>query len=202
MASKPTSKVLSPIKLAHVVLRTSDANFTTMVEFYKTFLGATVQFKNPRASFLTYDDEHHRIAIISFGNLPTSPVTAAGLEHIAFTFSDLNDLTTAYEQRKAHGIVPVWCVNHGPTTSMYYSDPDGNRLETQVDNFETVEGANEFIGSEAFQRNPVGADFDPEELLKRVRSGEAEAELKERADVGPRAFPDSAPIDRDIEASA
>jgi len=29
-------------------------------------------------------------------------------------------------------------VNHRPTTSMYYRDPDGNRVELQIDNFPTA----------------------------------------------------------------
>jgi hypothetical protein len=58
---------------------------------------------------------------------------------------------------------------------MYYEDPDGNKLESQVDNFDTPAEANEFINSALFRENPVGTDFDPEELVKRVRSGEDHA---------------------------
>ena len=180
-------KVLSPKKLAHVVLRT--ANFAPMVQFYKDFLGATSEFENDRAAFLAYDEEHHRIGIIAFDNLDTQANPAPGLEHIAFTFDSLDDLVTAYEQRKAYDIRPTWCVNHGPTTSMYYLDPDGNRLESQIDNFESNEEASAFVTSEAFAKNPVGADFDPEELVRRVRSGESHDAIKKRPDVGLRGFP-------------
>lgn len=45
------------------------------------------------------------------------------------------------------------CVNHGPTTSIYYRDPDGNDIETQVDNFDTTAEADEFFASEAFAIN-------------------------------------------------
>src|ERR1700730_47207 len=30
-------------------------------------------------------------------------------------------------------------MNHGSTTSMYYADPDGNRIELLIDNFATAE---------------------------------------------------------------
>lgn len=160
-----------------------------MVEFYKTFLGARIEFQNERAAFLGYDEEHHRIGIIAFDNIETPRNPAPGLEHIAFTFDNLDDLVTAYEQRKAYGILPSWCTNHGATTSIYYSDPDGNRLESQVDNFDTAQEATNFVTSEAFRTNPVGVDFDPEELLRRVRSGEDHASIKKRPDIGPREFP-------------
>jgi hypothetical protein len=46
---------------------------------------------------------------------------------------------------------------------MYYTDPDGNRIETQVDNFDTIEEANAYMASTAFAENPIGIDFDPDD---------------------------------------
>ncbi|KIX99715.1 uncharacterized protein Z520_04351 [Fonsecaea multimorphosa CBS 102226] len=182
--------VLSPWKLAHIVLRT--ARFTEMVDFYKRFLGAEVEFENDRACFLRYDDEHHRLGIITYDGLTDDIGRRAaepGLEHIAFTFHNLNDLVTVWEQRKALGIEPVWCVNHGATTSMYYADPDGNKLESQVDNFDDPDEQRRFLTSTTFRENPVGTDFDPEELKRRVNSGEDHASIKRRIEIGPRPFP-------------
>jgi hypothetical protein len=71
---------------------------------------------------------------------------------------------------------------------MYYADPDGNQIETQVDSFESPEEANEFMSSEAFDVNPVGADFDPEEILKRLENGVPESDILKRQDVGPRSI--------------
>ena len=42
---------------------------------------------------------------------------------MAFTYEKLSELLGNYERLRDRGIKPVWCVNHGPTTSMYYSDP-------------------------------------------------------------------------------
>jgi catechol 2,3-dioxygenase-like lactoylglutathione lyase family enzyme len=183
--------VLSPKKLAHVVVHTM--NIRPMIQFYKNFLVARIEFESDRAAFLGYDEEHHRIGIIVFDNLALPAQPAPGLEHIAFTFDNLQDLVTAYEQRKAYGIRPTVCTNHGPTTSMYYMDPDGNRLESQVDNFDNAEEATAFVKSASFRENPVGVDFDPEELAHRVRSGEDEASIKKRADIGPREIPTMVP---------
>lgn len=76
--------------------------------------------------------------------------------------------------------------------SIYYHDPDGNMLETQVDAFDTPEAATDFMMSKAFEENPFGADFDPEDFIKRIKAGEDEQTLMKRQDVGPRG-PESLP---------
>ncbi|KAI9836766.1 MAG: hypothetical protein M1819_000931 [Sarea resinae] len=184
----PVSKVLRPSHLAHVVLRTS--NLRRMVSFYTTFLGGTVTHENEVLSFITYDEEHHRIAILELPDTAPKIATSSGLDHISFSFDTLADLFLSYRHRKQHGIEPVWCVNHGPTTSIYYKDPDENVLETQVDNFDTVAEASEFMRSANFAENPIGTDIDPEDLIKRIESGEDETSLKTRNEIGPRGVPD------------
>jgi len=171
--SKPT---ISPRKLAHVVLRTR-SNFDAMVQWYCVVLGAEIVFNaGGRLIFLSYDDEHHRIAIAASPDLTERPSRAAGLDHIAFTYDDLEALLTTYARLKQVGILPFVCVNHGPTTSLYYHDPDQNRIELQVDNFADMTEATTLM-QEQFSINPVGAEFDPEELLARLRSGADPAEL-------------------------
>ncbi len=49
-------------KLAHVVYRTR--KFEQMLAWYKEVFRARVQHQNPVIAFLTYDDEHHRLAFI------------------------------------------------------------------------------------------------------------------------------------------
>jgi catechol-2,3-dioxygenase len=179
-----TGKVLSPAALVHIVLQTSQ--YEPMVAFYKAFLGAHATYENGHLAFLTYDEEHHRIAIIHVPSAKPKDPEAAGMAHMAFAFNTLKDLLVAYRQRKARGILPVWSINHGPTTSLYYQDPDGNQIETQVDNFENVDEANAFMNTPEFAENPIGVDFDPEDLIRRVESGEDEASLKRRPRIGPR----------------
>jgi catechol-2,3-dioxygenase len=167
---------ISPRKLAHVVLRTR-SNFDAMVNWYCVVLGAQIVFNaGGRLIFLSYDDEHHRIAIAASPDLTERPPRAAGLDHIAFTYDDIEALLTTYARLKQAGIVPFVCVNHGPTTSLYYHDPDHNRIELQVDNFADMSEATTLM-QEQFSINPVGAEFDPEELLARLRAGADPAEL-------------------------
>jgi catechol 2,3-dioxygenase-like lactoylglutathione lyase family enzyme len=183
----PATKVLSPYRLAHVVLRTNQLQ--TMVQFYKDFLGAEVRHKNEFIAFLTYDDEHHRIAIVGIPGTKGKDKQTCGLEHIAFSFPTLSDLLLAYRQRKQKSIEPFWPVNHGVTTSIYYKDPDGNMLETQVDNFGDPDDATAFMESKEFAENPIGVDFDPEDLITRLSGGESDESLKKRPNIGPRGIP-------------
>lgn len=179
-----TGKVLSPAALAHVVLQTSQ--YEPMVAFYKAFLGAHATYENDTLSFLTYDEEHHRVAIVHAPSAKPRDPTSAGMAHMAFSFKTLKDLVQAYSQRKARGILPIWSINHGPTTSMYYQDPDGNQIETQVDNFDTVDEANASMNTPEFAENPIGVDYDPEDLIKRIENGEDERSIKKRPCIGPR----------------
>lgn len=197
--------MVSPVKLAHVVLWSKQV--PRMTEWYRSVLAARVVYQNSAAAFLTYDDEHHRVAV-------TDPDAAAamaaehtgsahgliggveppssrprseddtvapprGLSHIAFTYASLNDLLENYERLRKESITPTAAINHGTTTSLYYADPDQNQIELQVDNFDTVEESTRFMESPSFARNPVGVPVDPGALLKRLRDGADVAALIE-----------------------
>ncbi|TQN69571.1 Biphenyl-2,3-diol 1,2-dioxygenase 2 [Colletotrichum shisoi] len=185
-SSRVDGLVKSPSKVGHVVFKTS--NFRGMVDFYIKFLGCVVAFENEQLSILRFDDDddHHRVAILYLPDLKPTDPQAVGLEHVAFSYSTLPDLLAAYQKHKSNGISPFWCVNHGPTTSMYYKDPDGNGVELLVDNFDTIREANEFMASRLFAENPIGTEFDPQDLVQRLELGESESSLKKRVEIGPR----------------
>jgi catechol-2,3-dioxygenase len=177
-----------PAKLAHFVLRTS--RYRELVRWYKTVFAARGVFESEMLSFLTYDDEHHRFAILNVPDLEDQRSGVCGVHHIAFTYRDLRELMSNYERLRDLDIKPVYVINHGPTTSLYYADPDGNQLELQVENYETVEESTQFFLSAAFAENPIGVELDPEELIRRLDAGAPEMELKKRADVGKRGLMD------------
>ena len=178
------SPMVSPSRFAHVVLRTSQ--FEAMVDWYTFVLNGTLAYKDDGIAFLAYDDEHHRVAFINIPGLKPQADGVAGVHHVAFTYDSLRDLLDNYARLRDVGILPVLPINHGPTTSLYYADPDGNQIECQVDNFATVEEAGKFFFTDAFATNPIGVNFDPEELRRRLLAGEDEATLKARPDSGPR----------------
>ncbi len=192
---------VSPSRLAHVVFRTTTANYETMVEFYQNLLSAEIVHRTPVLTFLRYDEEHHRVAIIQMPDTTPQPTikSYAGLDHIAFTYANLTQLAQQYTHLKsmAKPILPLWCVNHGPTTSFYYRDPDGSKIELQVDNFDTSEDANDFMKGSLYGQNPMGTDFDADEwaagiLSKATKNGDEGLtqievrELKTRREIGER----------------
>lgn len=166
----PARGRVKPRKLAHVVRRTG--RFDELVRWYCTVLGAEVVHADGMLAFLTYDDEHHRIAIAGIPGLEDPPAMAAGTDHVAFTYADLGDLLQTYRRLRGEGIEPFWCINHGPTISMYYKDPDGSRVELQVDTLPTAEAIDTWMRSGEFAANPIGVVFDPDELAARYEAGE------------------------------
>lgn len=169
---------IAPKKFAHVVYLTS--NFEALVDWYERVFEAEAVFREENICFLTYDDEHHRIAIIRAPGLaPRAPGTA-GVHHVAYTFANLAALFATYERLKAAGIKPSWAINHGPTLSFYYRDPDENQMEFQVECFGSVEESAAYFFTDDFAQNPIGVEFDPEEMLARLRAGESEDALKRR----------------------
>jgi catechol-2,3-dioxygenase len=161
---------VKPAKLAHIVLRTADK--ARLTDWWMTVLGMRVQHDAGFLSFLTYDDEHHRLAIVEMPDMHQNQRTSVGLEHIAFTYDSLDDLLATYERLKAEGITPIAPINHGMTLSLYYADPDGNQVELQIDTAD-VDEANEFMRSEVFAANPIGVVFDPDDLVARRKAGES-----------------------------
>jgi len=171
---------ISPQRFVHIVYRTR--RFDQMLAWYEDVFDARIQHQNPVMAFLTYDDEHHRFAFIDLAALQpdgseTEKEGLIGVDHVAYTYGSLEDLFTNYEQLKAKGIEPYWCVHHGVTVSMYYADPDGNQMEFQVDAFESSEDCNEFLRGPVFAANPVGVEYDPEDWLAQMRAGTPASEF-------------------------
>ena len=183
-----------PEKFAHVVLKT--ANYDAVIGWYATVLQARVAFRNDFIALLTYDDEHHRVAVLNAPGSPPPDPAAAGVHHIAYTYAGLGELLATYQRLKGRGIEPSRCINHGPTTSMYYLDPDGLRVELQIDNFATMAEAHAFLTSPDFAENPIGVIFDPEQLIREYEAGRAFEDLLRR----PPLPPGKTPMDMRVEA--
>jgi catechol 2,3-dioxygenase-like lactoylglutathione lyase family enzyme len=182
MTRRPRDKVrpepISPALFAHFVVRTS--NFARMRAWYQTVLNARIVHDDGRLCFMTYDDEHHRLALVNVPGLHKPADDSWGLNHLAYSYNSLRDLLSTYVRLRDQGIVPFRPINHGPTVSMYYHDPDGTGVELQVDTFPTKQEAQEWFGREEFRENPIGVLFDPEDLLRDFEAGVPEIELLTR----------------------
>ncbi len=172
-----TQTIIAPTKFAHMVINTRQ--YEEMKRWYGDVLGMEVVVDDGRLCFLTFDDEHHRLALVNLPDLKEHSPEHAGVNHVAYTLPDLGSLLATYQRLKANDIVPWWCINHGPTTSMYYRDPDGNDIELQVDNFDDERLTN-WMRSDKFQKNPLGIEFDPDLLAAKYCAGETLEVLHEQ----------------------
>jgi catechol 2,3-dioxygenase-like lactoylglutathione lyase family enzyme len=174
---------IRPQSLAHVVYRTY--RFQAMLDWYVTVLAGHVQYLSPVIAFVTYDEEHHRVALLNLGLVKgesdaRAPRGQPGVDHVAYGYGSLGVLMDKYVELKERGVLPYWCIHHGITVSLYYADPDGNQMEFQADCFTSNDEANAFMYGPHFETNPIGVEFDPEEVLAKLRAGECEASLLPR----------------------
>lgn len=171
--------VMSSPKLAHVVYRTWQLD--AMLQWYADVFGARIVYRNPALAFATFDEDHHRLAFADLSVIaPDCSDTAqapVGLDHVAYEVASLTHLLENWEDLKAKGIKPYWCVNHGMSASLYYADPDGNQMEFSVDCFASKGECRDYFAGETIGENPVGTEYDPAEWLARLRAGESEADL-------------------------
>ncbi|KAH6698496.1 Glyoxalase/Bleomycin resistance protein/Dihydroxybiphenyl dioxygenase [Leptodontidium sp. MPI-SDFR-AT-0119] len=177
-----------PETIAHFGIRCQPDKYKELVDWHCKFWGARIILSTDIHTMITWDDEHHRLVILNNPDheQPSNKRTVTGIYHMAFSYPTLASLAQGYEEKKALGIKPHWPVNHGMSTSMYYFDPDGNEFEMQVDNFATAAEAHDFMASLEFVENQIGVDFDPEEFVRRVKSGESEEIIKKRPRIGVR----------------
>ena len=167
-------------KFAHIVFQTAKPQ--EMRDWYCTVLDAHVVYQDETLSFLTFDEEHHRVALLHPpAGFTQKTATTAALHHSAYTFANIDDLLERYTMLRDKGITPAVCVAHGVTTSLYYRDPDRNFVELQIDRFADPDNATRYMNGPEYAADSVGPAFDPEELLAARRAGASAEELSDRA---------------------
>ena len=162
-------------KLAHVVLQTTE--LARLKDWYLKVLDARVVYENSSSAFLTFDDEHHRLAILEIPGLSDRTPITVGMAHTAYTFDSLRGLIAKYADLKDAGITPRVSVQHGVTTSLYYRDPDGNMVELQIDNFATPDEATAYMEREEYHSDFIGPSFDPDQMAKALAEGTPPGQL-------------------------
>ncbi|WP_405009492.1 VOC family protein [Kitasatospora sp. NBC_01539] len=180
-------------KFAHVVFQTAQPQ--EMRDWYCTVLDGHVVYRDDALSFITFDEEHHRVALIH----PPVPLKrrtpdTAAMHHVAYTFDSIDDLLARYVLLRDRGVLPTVCIAHGVTTSMYYRDPDGNMVEMQIDRFAEPDDATAYMKGPEYAADSVGPSFDPEALLDARSNGATAEQLSDRAWALDSHLPDPMPI--------
>ena len=113
---------------SHIGLYVID--MSSMVDFYANVLGFLVtdraRIRDADVVFLSRSpDEHHQIVLVP-GRMPGSPST---MNQISFRVISLAELRRLHAQLVALNVSGLNPTNHGGSWSVYFSDPEGNRIE-------------------------------------------------------------------------
>ncbi|HKU17190.1 MAG TPA: VOC family protein [Steroidobacteraceae bacterium] len=123
------------IELAHAGLWTFD--FERMVRFYTGLFGFWVSDQGRqgtrRYAFLTASAAaHHQLVIVS-GRVSTAPPAPGGLNQVSFRLPALSDLRAFHARLATAQVSQVTPLTHGNAWSIYFHDPELNRIEVFVD---------------------------------------------------------------------
>ncbi len=115
-------------QLTHVGLYVADLE--TMIAFYTGVLGLAVSdrgtFAGRGIAFLTRNPaEHHQLVLAEGGR----PEAASRINQISFRVDSLEDLRRYYACLRERQVPVQGAHNHGNAWSVYFFDPEGNRLE-------------------------------------------------------------------------
>jgi 2-polyprenyl-6-methoxyphenol hydroxylase-like FAD-dependent oxidoreductase/catechol 2,3-dioxygenase-like lactoylglutathione lyase family enzyme len=168
-----------------------------LIDWYATVVGAEVTFQDATGAWLTNDTANHRIALLAFPGFVDDPdkETRTGMHHSAFEYERFEDLNASYVRLRKEGIEPEICLDHGMTLSYYYKDPDGNRVELQIDVYGDWATSKQWMRtSPDFEANPIGVFVDPAKVAVASAAGELLSEIHRQAMAGELA-PETPPVE-------
>jgi len=187
------SDVIVHPKLQHYGITTASGE--AMIEWYRKVLGMTPNFRFTApagahngppfsATFVSNDEVHHRIVFFDLLGLAddAEKLRHPRVQHVAFEYQTLDDLLGTYVRLKGLGILPVMAVDEGLQTGFYYTDPDQNTVELNVNNY-----GNEWTATEHMRTtlssagHPRRVFVDPEKMYAARKTGASPWELHERA---------------------
>jgi catechol-2,3-dioxygenase len=119
-------------RIGHVLLRVADIERSKA--FYTNVLGFQVVEQDPEHGgvFMSLGEHGHTLDLSPLENPETAvPVTPnrVGVHHIAFMVDSEKALKDAYFTLEDQGVEVVRAIDHVSQKSIYFHDPDGNRLE-------------------------------------------------------------------------
>lgn len=110
-----------------------------MEDFYTRFMGLVVTDRGPLDTslgmldfvFLSRDPREHHQLVLASGRPEKTPFNV--LNQISFRLESLADLRTMHGRLKDFPVSDVIPINHGNALSVYFRDPEGNRIELLID---------------------------------------------------------------------
>ncbi len=115
-----------------MLLRVADLERSTA--FYRDVLGFRVAERDPEHGgvFMTLGDDFHTVDLFPHpdpANADSPTRSHLGVAHIAFQVGSFEDLRDAYATLQSRGVDIDRAMDLVNQLSIYFADPDGNRLE-------------------------------------------------------------------------
>jgi catechol-2,3-dioxygenase len=128
-----SSSSVPSLAFSHMGIYVTD--IARMEDFYTRLLGFTATDRGDLGStklvFLSRDPkEHHQIVLASGrpGELRFNPIN-----QISFRMAEFAGLREMHRRLQREGVAEMSPVSHGNALSIYFRDPEGNRIELFVD---------------------------------------------------------------------
>lgn len=183
---KTASGKFTPPQFSEVIFKTS--RFAEMKDWHETVTDVKAFFvrndaKKPtwagayNIAFIRIFSDHPYTQVLGIFEVPAVTGRAdnqqgePGMHHMQLRHASLDHLFSRYEDLRARGIMPMRCFNHGPGTSFYYRDPDGNTVELSAANFVNEADYLAYFRSESYAKNISGIEIDPAGYVARFRAG-------------------------------
>jgi predicted enzyme related to lactoylglutathione lyase len=118
-------------RLSHVGLYVTDV--PKMIEFYTKVLGFVVSdgAEDGRITFLSRNPSDHHQVVLVRGRQTEAEIPM--VQQVSFNVGTLANVQKAYRKIKAAGSKVIDPRCHGNAWSVYFSDPEGNRIEMFCD---------------------------------------------------------------------
>ncbi len=183
---KTTSGNFTPPQFSEVIFKT--ARFAAMKDWYETVTDVNAFFVRGEADKPNWTGAWRIAFIRIFSDYPYTQVLGLfetpavsgkadnqhgepGMHHMQLRHAGLDHLFSRYEALRARGITPMRSFNHGPGTSFYYHDPDGNTVELSSANFVLEADYLAYFRSEAYAKNISGIEINAADYVAKFRAG-------------------------------
>jgi catechol-2,3-dioxygenase len=111
------------------------ADLARMEDFYTRVLGFAVTDRgllgNTNLVFLSRDPKEHHQIVLAGGRPPAAGFNP--INQISFRMADFAGLREMHRRVEREGVQDLAPVSHGNALSIYFKDPEGNRIELFVD---------------------------------------------------------------------
>lgn len=132
----------------HIVFNVHDLD--EAVKFYTEVVGMKLirRFDDRKMAFVSFGEHHHDIGLFQVGGTPEPDRQWHGFNHLAMEYEGGPEILEQLHQRladKGAKIDNIEGHNAGRHKSVYFFDPDGNRLEFYWENPDWVQQSQQWV---------------------------------------------------------